>query len=44
VVFSEGGTPAAEAEGVEFLKYVNDSSVYSLKSGEYKFMGDKKKH
>jgi len=35
---TECGTPASEAEGVEFLKYENDSSVYSLKSGVYKFM------
>lgn len=35
----ESGTPVAEAEGVEFLKYENGRAVYRLTSGDYEFHG-----
>jgi alpha-L-rhamnosidase len=35
---TESGMLAAEAEGVEFLKYENGRSVYHLTSGKYEFL------
>ena len=34
----EGGKPAAEANGVEFLKYENGMAVFRLRSGSYDFI------
>ena len=37
---TESGKPAAEAEGVEFLRYDDDAAVYAVGSGIYKFQSD----
>lgn len=35
---TEGGKPAAEAEGVSFVKYEAGKAIYKLKSGSYEFV------
>jgi len=36
---SEGGLPAAEAQGVTFLRRDNGKSLYKVRSGDYEFVG-----
>lgn len=33
----EGGKPAAQAEGVRFLRTENRAAVYAIESGTYRF-------
>ncbi len=37
---TEGGQPAAEAEGISFVKYENGKAVYELASGNYEFISN----
>ncbi|KPK79751.1 MAG: hypothetical protein AMS27_17715, partial [Bacteroides sp. SM23_62_1] len=36
----EGGKPAAEAEGISFVRYENGKAVYELLSGSYEFISN----
>ena len=38
---TEGGKPAAEAEGVTFLRYEGGAAVYELAAGTYRFKVEK---
>jgi len=39
---TEGGSPAAKASGVTFLRTDNNNSVYKVSSGIYKFVSTEK--